>query len=957
MAKKFTMKDSMVVSLTKSQFQAIITTPVGDHWADKFIRMENLPAPWIGDIADFGLMKKAQMERYSGYQLDTLGKQWLPTRFLPHGTDEDQERYEDVFTTESMKARLGRSFSDSDIPYYLHAYREQIIENIIDVLPKQKAQALIDRVYSANDDTINPSFLIELDNIPKGDQGYKMKWLARQDRAGQNKPSPLMPKHVIDLYLREIKAEIQFDDARAHLFEGLKTKMPKGRELPKFPKLTKGSGLYSAISQLFLRTGSKDFTPRPLFGSSEKTEKSDGTKVSVSVIYLSPAKRSDTDFPNEWLGYFTLPIDTDNIAKSQDLFPKAPVFTDSVGAIGQELQAKYDSARRLYESNGFKVYKNNPKKEMNLCHNPNTCPYAGGCAGLCLVDSGQMAAAYEPMAAGYFKTWYFFLYPLYFIRQLIVECFINAYASYQGKVSFFARLNGTSDIPWERYMDMDALVDKTNAFLEDWNQTQLEAKKKADRDFAQLRIDDEIKGFGGFYDYNKYPYEDRKFFGDWINGKCPKYYDLTFSISEAIVATSGTPCAVSALGGEIAFAKAFEHALEWVRQGFRVACVVEQWKYIPIREFSPPEQQLLQKFKTGKNLNPMEKFLGSILLEQEQRNEFAGINLNIPSVSFSKPSKNPQMKRIRLNQHTLDIFVPKIESDKYAVTDFNTLARTAINSMDDANRGRNILIIDGDETDFRFNDPKPSIVILKPKGISVVSSARGKVGSAQAVLGYRSRRGAEAQFPAGTVYNNQPFSDREGRFNYSFSALNQQFIMTQRHVLQMQDYFLKFVGTAGIKRMMPDTLKALKLKGGVYLDNLLESVQDLDKKTQNLITNEAVNDGIVIANNVPKDMDGERFALLNPMWIDAIEMYQVEQSQKSSMRKKQTAKKTKKNPSLNLQVYQTTGEDPFYYIKNMATGKGVAIDKVQKWYCVESLEFDLDQKGFALDEDWRVVAK
>ena len=457
------MKSSLLKKVTKNEFKDIITTPVGEHWADAFIRMENLPAPWIGDIADFGLLKPGAMRKYQeagGYKMGQFGKQkWLPKQFFPHGSQADKERYERIFTEAEMKKKLGRSMSDADVEPYLHYCAKEIIANIEDTLPKDKADALVKRVFTTAK-TIRKSFLKEINNLKQGRQGYKMRWLAKQGRKG-TKTSPLMPKSAVSKYLREVKAEVQFKDREAHLYQGLPAGFfPAGKP--------KGGEFYSAMSVAFLRSGS--ISPRPLFGSSEKTEKSDGTKVAVSVVYLSPAKRSDTDFPDEWLSYFTLPIAMDEIATKDGLYPKTPQFSSSMGSIGQELQAKYDNAKRLFDSKGWEFYKNNPDPKMKLCHNPNTCPYAGGCKGLCLVDSGQMAAAYEPMAAGYFKTWYFFLYPLFFIRQIIVECFINSYDSYTQKVSFYARLNGTSDIPWERYIDMDGLVDKVNEFLFDWNE-------------------------------------------------------------------------------------------------------------------------------------------------------------------------------------------------------------------------------------------------------------------------------------------------------------------------------------------------------------------------------------------------------------------------------------------------------------------------------------------------------
>ena len=104
-------------------------------------------------------------EESGGYQMDKFGKQqWLPKQFLPHGSEKDKKRYEEVFSPDQMKQKLGRSFSDNDTEPYLHYCAKEIIANIEDTLPKAEAKALIKRVFTTAK-TIRKSFLTEIDGI------------------------------------------------------------------------------------------------------------------------------------------------------------------------------------------------------------------------------------------------------------------------------------------------------------------------------------------------------------------------------------------------------------------------------------------------------------------------------------------------------------------------------------------------------------------------------------------------------------------------------------------------------------------------------------------------------------------------------------------------------------------------------------------------------------------------
>jgi len=332
-------------------------------------------------------------------------------------------------------------------------------------------------------------------------------------------------------------------------------------------------------------SGQMRMNPRSLFGSSTKTSKSDGSEVEVRVIYLQPAKQSDKPMPPKG---------------KRDYDPQFAYLCECAG-----------------------IYP--PINPMGRRNNPNTCPFAGECGKVCLVGSGQLGKE-DAEFAGWCKTWLWFHYPLVFLRQLLKEIKKESARSKRYGLEFYARLNGTSDITWEKFIDMDSLVEDTD-------------------------------GFGGFYDYTKYPWQARKKAGKWLGGQQPKHYDLTYSLSEK---------------EEVTGKDGLKDAVEWLANGGRVAVVVDQWKRYPY------------------DRTPRGKEIGA-----------AGDKL-----VYEKMNNGDVVQR------------------KWAITDYTDLRDGAINApywSPNAKKGKYQLIVDGDETDFRFNDPPSSIVILKPKGLSTRS--------------------------------------------------------------------------------------------------------------------------------------------------------------------------------------------------------------------------------------------
>ena len=132
----------------------------------------------------------------------------------------------------------------------------------------------------------------------------------------------------------------------------------------------------------------------------------------------------------------------------------------------------------------------------------NTCPYAGTCKLTCLRATGNIQMK-SSARARYLKTWFFFTQPLAFMRMIITEIMSNAASANRQRRGYYLRLNGMSDIEWERFIYMDELVKRT-------------------------------PGLRGFYDYTKHPKKNRIDMAARIPGGVPfpQKYRLIFSWDE-----------------------------------------------------------------------------------------------------------------------------------------------------------------------------------------------------------------------------------------------------------------------------------------------------------------------------------------------------------------------------------------------------------------------------------------
>jgi hypothetical protein len=119
----------------------------------------------------------------------------------------------------------------------------------------------------------------------------------------------------------------------------------------------------------------------------------------------------------------------------------------------------------------------------------NTCKFSGECKHGCIAFTGNLGmfhrATIENRTLALFN--YTERYLVDMLRELYLQCFK---ASIDGK-ELYCRLNGTSDLPFYKVLNMDLIVNDFN-------------------------------GLAGFYDYTKYPV----MVNPW------QHYDITYSMSE-----------------------------------------------------------------------------------------------------------------------------------------------------------------------------------------------------------------------------------------------------------------------------------------------------------------------------------------------------------------------------------------------------------------------------------------
>jgi hypothetical protein len=127
----------------------------------------------------------------------------------------------------------------------------------------------------------------------------------------------------------------------------------------------------------------------------------------------------------------------------------------------------------------------------------NTCKMSGLCTHGCIAFTGHLGLHHRTTIEN--RTLALFHYTERYLIDMLRELYIQSFkASIDGK-SLYCRLNGTSDLPFYKVLDMDAIV----------------------RDF---------NGLAGFYDYTKYPI---------VNNPWSSYH-LTYSYSETTKKVHGS---------------------------------------------------------------------------------------------------------------------------------------------------------------------------------------------------------------------------------------------------------------------------------------------------------------------------------------------------------------------------------------------------------------------------------
>lgn len=215
---------------------------------------------------------------------------------------------------------------------------------------------------------------------------------------------------------------------------------------------------------------------RTLIGSSAKVSKTvsdnTGTGAIIGQLFLSPAKECYRD--------------------TEDFFPSDGWRAGSANAtLFYGLVNPMDWFGDFSMPNDFGGRKNKPKSKHRTL-----CKYAGKCALTCLLLTGNIKMSTSARSR-YAKTWFFLTEPIAFMRLLIYEIHAHARKARAKNKKAYFRLNGLSDVFWERYMHMDKMVK-------------------------------DIDSLGGFYDYTKAPHEKRS----TPQYKMPVNYRMVYSWDE-----------------------------------------------------------------------------------------------------------------------------------------------------------------------------------------------------------------------------------------------------------------------------------------------------------------------------------------------------------------------------------------------------------------------------------------
>ena len=109
----------------------------------------------------------------------------------------------------------------------------------------------------------------------------------------------------------------------------------------------------------------------------------------------------------------------------------------------------------------------------------NLCPWATlGCIKACLGHSTGRLKMNASQRAQVRKALLFKLFPAYFLRRIVAELTLHACEAQALGMTAAARLNGSSDVPWEKYLDTEA-IQSMGVTLYDYTKAPARARKTA----------------------------------------------------------------------------------------------------------------------------------------------------------------------------------------------------------------------------------------------------------------------------------------------------------------------------------------------------------------------------------------------------------------------------------------------------------------------------------------------
>jgi len=119
----------------------------------------------------------------------------------------------------------------------------------------------------------------------------------------------------------------------------------------------------------------------------------------------------------------------------------------------------------------------------------NTCKFAGECAKGCIAFTGNLGFFHSATIQN--RTLALFHYTERYLIDMLRDLYLQSFKASIEDKQLYCRLNGTSDLPFYKVLNMDLIVNDFN-------------------------------GLAGFYDYTKYPV----MVNPW------QHYDVTYSMSE-----------------------------------------------------------------------------------------------------------------------------------------------------------------------------------------------------------------------------------------------------------------------------------------------------------------------------------------------------------------------------------------------------------------------------------------